>query len=89
MGLADSFLSSLLQSNSQEQRSYVEKAIELYRGSGPLALGDLNAIPPPPSHATIVALLPPTEKPPENCLLISLEDYKQQVAQLANMKLAG
>lgn len=54
-----------------------------------MAIGDLSNIPPPRSYATIVALLPPTEKPPENCLLISLEDYKQQVAQLANMKLAG
>ncbi|PFH32871.1 RNA polymerase-associated protein RTF1 [Besnoitia besnoiti] len=78
----------LLHGSPREQRAWVRDTVQRHRQAGPLHL-DTSAIPPPRAHASIVALLSPAPPPPADALLISLEEYKQQVAQLANMQLAG
>ncbi|ESS31619.1 RNA polymerase-associated protein RTF1 [Toxoplasma gondii RUB] len=78
----------LLHGAPKEQRVWVKHTVQRYREGGPLNIDTAN-IPPPRPYASVVALLPPTPPPPSDSLLISLEEYKQQVAQLANMQLAG
>ncbi|CBZ52091.1 conserved hypothetical protein [Neospora caninum Liverpool] len=78
----------LLHGSPKEQRDWVRHTVQRYRQAGALHI-DTGSIPPPRAYASVVALLPPTPPPPSDSLLISLEEYKQQVAQLANMQLTG
>ncbi|CDJ45075.1 hypothetical protein ETH_00022195, partial [Eimeria tenella] len=89
-GSAAAFLAAALGSTQEQQQALVTPYLEL-RGRGAELAARMQQVSPSAAVSFAPLLIPDTSpvQLPLDCLCISLEEYKRQVAQLASMQLAG